>query len=483
MKQFISFVIKEAKHILRDKRTMLILFGMPVVMMLLFGFAITNDVRNVRTVVVTSQMDHLTRTAVERLAASEYFTIVKTVPTPKDAEWMIRSQKADLAIVFAQDFASKKSGAQFIVDGSDPNMAQQWTTYAQQVVANPNVSLISQKLLYNPRMKSAYNFVPAIMGMLLLLICAMMTSVSIVREKERGTMEVLLVSPIKPLMIIVAKVVPYLLLALAILSVILLMSATVLDVPLQGGLGWILVVSLIYILLALSLGLLISNIAHTQFVALLVSAMVLLLPTVMLSGMLFPVESMPTILQWISAIIPPRYYIQAMRKLMIMGVGIQEVWQEVVILIGMTSLLLVARSRDVEERGDRAQGVERRRTRHREGLHPRAAESRQGAGYREVRDDLPSRAQGARIQRRPRGIRRGGPSVRPVQVREVRVAERRTVARRRNGRRTLRRGGRRFEVRRSRFQRPEREGAQFKSVFRSRRAGTDVPRHDAFRRR
>ena len=351
MRQFISFVIKEAKHILRDKRTMLILFGMPVVLMLLFGFAITNDVKNVRTVVVTSQMDHLTRAAVERLAASEYFTIVKTVPTPKDAEWLIRSQKADLAVVFAQDFASKKSGAQFIVDGSDPNMAQQWTAYAQQVIVNSlrnatlrsvgELSIVNSKLLYNPRMKSAYNFVPAIMGMLLLLICAMMTSVSIVKEKERGTMEVLLVSPIRPLMIIVAKVVPYLLLALLILAIILLMSATVLDVPLQGGLGWILVVSLIYILLALSLGLLISNIAQTQFVALLVSAMVLLLPTVMLSGMLFPVESMPTILQWVSAVIPPRYYIQAMRKLMIMGVGIQEVWQEVVVLIGMTALLLV----------------------------------------------------------------------------------------------------------------------------------------------
>jgi ABC-2 type transport system permease protein len=351
MRQFISFVIKEAKHILRDKRTMLILFGMPVVLMLLFGFAITNDVKNVRTVVVTSQMDHLTRAAVERLAASEYFTIVRTVPTPKEAEWMIRSQKADLAIVFAQDFASKKSGAQFIVDGSDPNMAQQWTAYAQQVIVNSlrnatlrsvgELSIVNSKLLYNPRMKSAYNFVPAIMGMLLLLICAMMTSVSIVKEKERGTMEVLLVSPIRPLMIIVAKVVPYLLLALLILAIILLMSATVLDVPLQGGLGWILVVSLIYILLALSLGLLISNIAQTQFVALLVSAMVLLLPTVMLSGMLFPVESMPTILQWVSAVIPPRYYIQAMRKLMIMGVGIQEVWQEVLVLIGMTALLLV----------------------------------------------------------------------------------------------------------------------------------------------
>ena len=342
MKQFISFVIKEAKHILRDKRTMLILFGMPIVLMLLFGFAITNDVKNVRTVVVTSQMDHLTQQAVERLAASEYFTIVKTVSTPKEAEWMIRSQKADLSIIFAKDFASKKSGAQFIVDGSDPNMAQQWTTYAQQTIAPANSSLFTlhSSLLYNPRMKSAYNFVPAIMGMLLLLICAMMTSVSIVREKEQGTMEVLLVSPVKPLMIIVAKVVPYLLLALVILVIILLMSTTVLDVPLQGGLGWILVVSLIYILLALSLGLLISNIAHTQFVALLVSAMVLLLPTVMLSGMLFPVESMPTILQWISAIIPPRYYIQSMRKLMIMGVGIQDVWQEVVILIGMTALLL-----------------------------------------------------------------------------------------------------------------------------------------------
>ncbi len=335
MKQFVSFVIKEAKHILRDKRTMLILFGMPIVMMLIFGFAITNDVRNVRTVVVTSQMDYQTQQAVERLAASEYFTITTTVPTPRDAELMIRSQNADLALVFSKDHA-----IQFIVDGSDPNMAQQWTTYAQQVIVNSHLSIINSQLLYNPRMKSAYNFVPAIMGMLLLLICAMMTSVSIVREKERGTMEILLVSPVKPLMIIVAKVVPYLLLALVILAVILLMSATVLDVPLQGSLGWILMVSLIYILLALSLGLLISNIAQTQFVALLVSAMVLLLPTVMLSGMLFPVESMPTVLQWISAIIPPRYYIQAMRKLMIMGVGIQEVWREVVVLIGMTALLL-----------------------------------------------------------------------------------------------------------------------------------------------
>ena len=343
MKQFVSFVIKETKHILRDKRTMLILFGMPVVMMLLFGFAITTDVKNVRTVVVTSQMDHQTQQVVERLSQSEYFTITATVRTPQEGERLIRSQKADLAVVFASDFASKKNGLQLIVDGSDPNMAQQWTNYARQTILSPltpHHSPLSTKLLYNPQMKSAYNFVPAIMGMLLMLICAMMTSISIVREKERGTMEVLLVSPVRPLMVIIAKTVPYLVLAFVILIVILLMARYVLGVPLVGSLFWIIVVSIIYILLALSLGLLISNVAQTQLVALLLSAMVLLMPVVMLSGMMFPVESMPQILQWIAAVIPPRYYIDAMRKLMIMGVGIGEVMKEVTILVAMTALLL-----------------------------------------------------------------------------------------------------------------------------------------------
>lgn len=340
MKQFISFVIKEARHILRDKRTMLILFGMPTVMMLIFGFAITTDVKNVRLVVVTSQMDHETQAACDRLAASEYFTLTATVPTPREAELLIRSQKADLAVVFGKDFASKHTGIQFIVDGADPNMAQQWTNYAQQVIVNSKSSIVNLKMLYNPQMKSAYNFVPAIMGMLLMLICAMMTSISIVREKEKGTMEVLLVSPVRPLMIIVAKAVPYLVLAFVILVVILLMSRYVLMVPLAGSIFWIAAVSTLYILLALSLGLLISNIAKSQLVALLASAMLLLMPIVMLSGMMFPVESMPTILQWVSAIIPPRYYIEAMRKLMIMGVGIGDVMREVSILLAMTVVLL-----------------------------------------------------------------------------------------------------------------------------------------------
>ena len=346
MKQFIAFVIKEAKHILRDKRTMLILFGMPVVMMLLFGFAITTDVKNVRTVVVTSEMSPRTQQTVERLAQSEYFMITQTVSTPQEAEQLIRSQKADMALVFTQN-----RGMQMMVDGSDPNMAQQWTTYAQSILSQPvdgkHYSLPSPfgeglgvRLLYNPQMRSAYNFVPAIMGMLLMLICAMMTSISIVREKEKGTMEVLLVSPVRPLMVIIAKAVPYLALAFAILITILLMARFVLGVPLVGSLFWILAVSTLYILLALSLGLLISNVAQTQLVALLLSAMVLLMPVVMLSGMLFPVESMPQVLQWLAAVVPPRYYIEAMRKLMIMGVGIGEVAREVAVLTGMTVVLL-----------------------------------------------------------------------------------------------------------------------------------------------
>ena len=340
MKQFISFIIKEAKHIVRDKRTMLILFGMPIIMMLLFGYAVRNDVRNVRTVIVMSNTDYVTQQAVDRLSASEYFTITQVVATPIEAEQAIRDQKADLAIVFGEDYASGHSSLQFIVDGADPNMAQQWTQYAKAVITNPNNGLVNTKLLYNPQMKSAYNFVPAIMGTLLMLVCAMMTSISIVREKERGTMEVLLVSPVRPILIIIAKVIPYLVLAFIILIVILLMANSLLGVPLQGSVFWIFVISTIYILLALSLGLLVSNIAKTQLVALLLSAMVLLMPIVMLSGMFFPIESMPKVLQYVSAIIPTRYYTSAMRKLMIMGVGVRQVMHEMIVLICMLIGLL-----------------------------------------------------------------------------------------------------------------------------------------------
>lgn len=337
MKQLKSFIIKEARHILRDKRTMLILFGMPVVMMLLFGFAISTDVRNVRTAVVLSYVDHQTQKMVERLGANEYFNILYKVNTPAAAEQLIRHQKADMAIVF-----DRNNAIQVITDGADPNMAQMYANYATMILQSSDTSVMTQKLLFNPQMRSCYNFVPGIMGMLLMLICAMMTSISIVREKERGTMEVLLVSPIRPLMIIIAKAVPYLLLAFVILCTILLISKYLLLVPISGSLFWIFLVSCIYIIVALSLGLLISTVAKTQLVALLASAMMLLLPCILLSGMMFPVESMPDILQYISAIMPPRYYISAMRKLMIMGVSIDKVMHELMVLSLMAVVLLSA---------------------------------------------------------------------------------------------------------------------------------------------
>ena len=337
MKQFKSFIIKEARHILRDKRTMLILFGMPVVMMLLFGFAISTDVRNVRTAVVLSYVDYKTHKMVERLGANEYFDILYKVDNSAAAEQLIRHQKADVAIVF-----DRNNAIQVITDGADPNMAQMYANYATMILQPSDVSVIAQKLLFNPQMRSCYNFVPGIMGMLLMLICAMMTSISIVREKERGTMEVLLVSPIRPLMIIIAKAVPYLLLAFVILCTILFISKYLLLVPISGSLFWIFLVSCIYIIVALSLGLLISTVANTQLVALLASAMMLLLPCILLSGMMFPVESMPDILQYISAIMPPRYYISAMRKLMIMGVGIDKVMHELMVLSLMAVVLLSA---------------------------------------------------------------------------------------------------------------------------------------------
>lgn len=355
MKMFIAFVGKEIQHILRDRRTMLILFGMPLIMMLLFGFAISTDVKDVRLVAVTTPADYLTQRMLARLDASEYFILTHTTHTTIEAEQLIRNGQADIAIVFSPRFADRlpkgQGQVQLILDGADPNQASMQGAYATQILRAgmaeatsaahvPQSTEIITRLLYNPQMKSAYNFVPGIMGLLLLLICAMMTSVSIVREKERGTMEVLLVSPIRPLLILIAKAVPYFLLSIIILLFILGISNFVLKVPVAGNLLAILTLCLLYIFLALCLGLLISVVAKTQLQALLISGMLMLMPNLLLSGMIYPIESMPLPLQWFSAIIPARWFIAAIRKLMVMGVGLQMVGRELLILTAMSLLIL-----------------------------------------------------------------------------------------------------------------------------------------------
>ena len=364
MKMFIAFVGKEIRHILRDRRTMLILFGMPLIMMLLFGFAISTDVKDVRLVAVTTPADHLTQRMLARLDASEYFILTHTAQTTAEAEQLIRNGQADIAIVFSPRFADRlpkgQGQVQLILDGADPNQASMQGAYATQILQAgmaeamstahvPQSTEIITRLLYNPQMKSAYNFVPGIMGLLLLLICAMMTSVSIVREKERGTMEVLLVSPIRPLLILIAKAVPYFLLSIIILLFILGISNFILKVPVAGNLLAILTLCLLYIFLALCLGLLISVVvifflmlAHFRKIStailLLVSLSLVLFGTAM--GMIYPIESMPLPLQWFSAIIPARWFIAAIRKLMVMGVGLPMVGRELLILTAMSLLIL-----------------------------------------------------------------------------------------------------------------------------------------------
>lgn len=355
MKQFIAFVRKEFFHIFRDRRTMLILLGMPVVQIILFGFAITTEVKNVRIAVLDPANDVVSRRIIDRVAASEYFTLAGRFHSPAEVERAFRRGNIDMALVFKGRFADKlytgEAGVQVVSDATDPNMVTMQAGYIRNIIAatgqemlppgaGSSVLLPQVKLLYNPQMKSAYNFVPGVMGLILMLICAMMTSISIVREKESGTMEVLLVSPIKPIFIILAKAVPYFVLSFVNLATILLLSVYLLHVPVAGSLFGLIGVSLLFIFVSLALGLLISTVTRTQVAAMLVSGMMLMTPIMFLSGMIFPVESMPGVLQVISAILPARWYIQAVRKLMIEGVDVIFVLQEVAILSVMAVLLI-----------------------------------------------------------------------------------------------------------------------------------------------
>ena len=338
-------------HILRDVRTMMIVLLIPVVLMILFGFAISTEVNNLNVAIVTPNRTEGVRQVVERLANNPYFTVVD-YNNSLDIDKVLRSGKADAVVVFYEDYehliAQRAEGIatppaiQFIFDASNTNIAQTGAAYLQNVVSSDHSrqELLNLHLLYNPQMKSAYNFVPGIMGLIFILICAMMTSVSIVREKEMGTMEVLLVSPVRPIKIILAKMIPYFVISCINLATILLIARYLLDVPMSGNLGGIITISIIYLILALALGLLVSTLASSQVVALLISAMVMLLPMMMLSGMVFPLENLPTVLKPLPYIVPARWYIEAIRKMMIMGLPLSAVVKEVSILTFMTFVLM-----------------------------------------------------------------------------------------------------------------------------------------------
>jgi len=355
--QLLTFIRKEFAHVLRDRKTLLILFGLPIVQIIIFGFALTNEVKNASILAVDYARDEVSSEIISKLKASKYFDVETTSSSHLDILSGFQAGSAKLAVVFPENFASdlrhfNSAALQVITDGSDPNTANTLTNYVRSIVidyqsenftTHGNASGIRAevRMLYNPQLKGAHNFVPGVMALVLMLICVMMTAVSIVREKELGTMEVLLVSPFKPELVILSKAIPYLILSLVNVASILFLSVFVLELPVKGSVALLFAESTLFIFTSLALGLFISVRAQTQQTAMLISLLGMLLPTLLFSGFMFPIENMPKALQIISNVVPARWYYTIVKAIMIKGLGIGALWKETLILGGMGMFFLV----------------------------------------------------------------------------------------------------------------------------------------------
>jgi ABC-2 type transport system permease protein len=335
---------------------MFILLGMPVVQIVIFGFALTNEVKNSRIAILDNSKDAATASLTAQLDASRYFDLEKNLVSYQQVEEEFRKGRIKLAVVFPRHFGEdlqhfNKTQVQLIADASDPNTANQLTNYATAIIMDyqnritngrklPYSINTEIRMLYNPQLKGAFNFVPGVMAMVLLLVCTMMTAITIVKEKELGTMEVILVSPMRPQLVVIAKAIPYLLLSTINIASILLLSVFVLEVPINGSLMLLLFESILFILVSLSLGLLISSRAESQQTAMFISLIGLFMPTIMLSGFMFPVENMPLPLRIVSNIVPAKWYYIIVKSVMIKGLGLSGIWKETLILGGMMLFFL-----------------------------------------------------------------------------------------------------------------------------------------------
>ncbi|WP_264558374.1 ABC transporter permease [Flavobacterium sp. N2270] len=356
MKRFIGFVKKEFYHIFRDKRSLFILFGMPIAQILLFGFAITNEINNVEIAIFDQSNDVETQKIINKIKSSPYFNVENQINNESDIEKEFKKGKIKAVLIFERDFSKNlqtKNVAvvQAITDATEPNVANTIANYTSAIIQNyqsqkkqPKTNLVKvevqSRMFYNPELKSVFNFVPGVMTVILMLVSAMMTSISITREKEIGTMEILLVSPIKPFQVIIGKVFPYIFLSIINAIIILLLGFFVFKMPINGSLLLLSFESILFIISALSLGILISTISDSQQTAMMLSLMGLMLPVIILSGFIFPINSMPLPMQIISNIIPAKWFIIIVKAIMLKGVGIQYIWKETLILIGMTILFI-----------------------------------------------------------------------------------------------------------------------------------------------
>jgi ABC-2 type transport system permease protein len=356
MKQFLTFVRKEFYHVFRDSKTLLLLFGMPIAQIVLFGFALTNEIKDSNIVVCDYANDIASQRIIEKLAVSKSFDLQQTLMSHQQIEAAFKSGKIKLAIVFPASFNNdllhlNNAQVQVIADASDPNTANALTGYATNIIMDYQKEIMGTsvipyqintdvRMIYNPELKGVTNFVPGVMALVLLLVCVLMTSVSIVKEKENGTMEILLVSPFNPILVIISKAVPYFVLSLLNLTIILVLSVTLMDMPINGSIPLLYLESSLLILTALSLGLLISNSTDSQQSAMLISLMGMLMPTMMFTGFMFPLENMPLPLQIISNIVPSKWYYIIVKSIMIKGLGFSAIWKETLILVAMTLVLL-----------------------------------------------------------------------------------------------------------------------------------------------
>jgi len=356
MKQFITFVKKEFRHVFRDPKTLLILFGLPIVQITLFGFALSNEIKNSKIVVCDYAKDEMSTQIIAKLEASNNFEVERYLMSSREIDEAFKRGTIKMAIVFPQNFAhdlahQNAAQIQIITDASDPNTATTLTNYANSIIrdfqlqaskgaAIPYSIQPEVRMLYNPELKGATNFVPGVMSLVLMLVCVLMTSVSIVREKELGTMEVLLVSPFNPILVILSKATPYFILSMLNVGLILVMSVYMLDMPINGSLLLLFAESALLIITSLSLGLLISNSTNSQQTAMLISLMGMMIPVMLFTGFMFPIENMPLPLQYVSNIIPSKWYYIIVKSIMIKGLGFGAIWKETLILVGMTVFLL-----------------------------------------------------------------------------------------------------------------------------------------------
>lgn len=361
MKRFLGFVKKEFRHIFRDYRTVIVLFGMPVAQIMLFGYAINTDLKDANIAVLDQSKDEITTKLTQKIISSGYFKLNANLSSVSEIEPNFKTGNIKEVIIFEKDFARKlkKDGTasiQLIADASDPNNANLIVSYTSGIINNFQKELMGEqaipfqitpqvRMYYNPEMKSVFMFIPGIITILLMLVSAMMTSISIAREKELGTMEVLLVSPLKPVQIIAGKVIPYVLLAFVNAVTIILLGRFVFGMQVAGSYVLLLAVCLLFIITALSLGILISTVSKGQMNAMLISFAGLLLPVILLSGFIFPVENMPVILQWLSYIIPAKWFLIIIKSITLKGLGLGYIWKELSILVGMTLFFIIVSSK------------------------------------------------------------------------------------------------------------------------------------------